>query len=249
MKAHPDFLQNAFSYLPLSSNGLFSLACLLIAFALLDLFFTRAIRFKAVHGLVLLAGSALVVKIAVGEAVLLGRSQGYEPDQPIKFSHRIHAGENKINCVYCHTGVNDSRYAGIPPASLCLNCHNVIRSGTNTGKTEIDKIHQSVDSGTAIRWVKVHTLPDFVYFSHAQHVNVGKIQCKKCHGDVENMGRIQQVSDLSMGWCIQCHRETNVNFDNKYYASYKQHKALESGKISKVTAQDIGGNNCSKCHY
>lgn len=249
LKADPGFLNNSFNFAPPAGNWLFIAGILLFILSLFDLFFTKIIRYRAIHIFLLLSGLVLVGKAATTEAVNLGRSLGYEPDQPIKFSHKIHAGENKISCDYCHTGANKSKHASIPPASLCLNCHNVIRSGTNTGESEIEKIHQYVESGKPVPWVKVYNLPDHVFFSHAQHVNVGKVDCKTCHGDVADMGRIQQVNDLGMGWCINCHRETAVNFDNKYYTSYKQHELLKEGKISHVTVDDIGGNNCQKCHY
>ena len=249
VRMNPKFLENKFNLAPRSTNWLFIIALYLILFAIFDLGFTKFIRFKLIHLVMILAGLAIIGKIVTDESIILGRSIGYEPDQPIKFSHKVHAGERKINCVYCHTGVYDSKYAAIPPASLCLNCHNVIRNGTNTGEKEIDKIHQAIESGKPIKWVKVYSLADFVVFSHAQHVNAGKQDCKVCHGDVAKMGRIQQFTDLSMGWCIKCHRETKVNFANKYYTNYKQQELLKSGKIKQVTVDDIGGNNCGKCHY
>ena len=249
VRVNPKFLDNTFSLAPHSNNWLFIIAIYLILFALFDLAFTKFIKYKIIHIILMLAGFAIIGKIVTEESIILGRSIGYEPDQPIKFSHRQHAGQYKINCIYCHTGAWTSKYASIPPASICLNCHNVIRKGTNTGEKEIDKIHQAVESGKPIKWVRVYNLADFVVFSHAQHVNAGKIDCKKCHGDVATFGRQMQYTDLSMGWCINCHRETKVNFDNKYYTNYKQHDDLKSGKISKVTVEDIGGNNCGKCHY
>jgi hypothetical protein len=107
------------------------------------------------------------------------------------------------------------------------------------------------ESGEPIRWIKVHNLPDHVYFSHAQHVGVGKIECNTCHGPVEEMNRIRQVGDLSMGWCINCHRDTEVQFfDNEFYTQYKElRKKVNSGEIDRVTADLIGGTECSKCHY
>lgn len=248
-KANPNFLDNTFNLAPHSNQWIFIISILIILLSIMDLAFTRFIKYKIIHLILIMIGLGLCGEVTSEEARYLGRNLGYEPDQPIKFSHRIHAGEDKINCLYCHPGATDSRYATIPAANLCLNCHNVIRYGTNTGEEEINKIHQALESGKPIAWVKVYNLPDFVFFSHAQHVTAGKIECKKCHGDVENMGRIQQVTDLSMGWCMQCHRETAVQFDNKYYSSYKQHEDLKSGKIKKVTVEDIGGNNCQKCHY
>ncbi|OFX59086.1 MAG: hypothetical protein A2046_04535 [Bacteroidetes bacterium GWA2_30_7] len=249
LKANPNFLDNTVNYAPRSNSWLFILSILLILLPLFDLIFSNFLKYKIINVLLILVGLAICGKVLGEEAKYLGRSLGYEPDQPIKFSHRVHAGENKINCIYCHTGAIDSRYASIPATTLCLNCHNVIRYGTNTGEGEIDKIHQAVDSGKSIQWVKVYNLPDHVFFSHAQHVKDGKINCDKCHGDVANMGRIQQVTDLSMGWCMNCHKETEVQFDNKYYTNYKLQEDLKSGKISKVTVEDIGGNNCQKCHY
>jgi mono/diheme cytochrome c family protein len=249
LKANPKFLDNSFSYRPPSNSWLFILCLLLILLPVIDLAFTRFIKFKILNFLLIFAGMGLFGKILYEETGYMGRSLGYEPDQPIKFSHKVHAGENKINCIYCHPGVNESKYASIPSTNLCLNCHNVVRYGTNTGEVEIDKIHKAVEEGKPIAWVRVYALPDFVFFSHVQHVKVGKIDCKECHGDVAKMGRIQQFADLSMGWCMNCHKKTAVQFNNKYYTSYKQHKDLISGKIKKVTVEDIGGNDCMKCHY
>lgn len=249
LKANPNFLDNSFSYRPPSNSWLFILCLLLILLPVIDLAFTKFIKFKYLNFLLIFAGLGLSGKILYEETGYMGRSLGYEPDQPIKFSHKVHAGENKIKCIYCHTGVNESKYASIPSTNLCLNCHNVIRYGTNTGEVEIDKIHNAVDDGKSISWVRVYKLPDFVFFSHIQHVKVGKIDCKECHGDVAKMGRIQQFADLSMGWCMNCHKKTKVQFDNNYYALYKQHKDLLAGKIKKVTVEDIGGNDCLKCHY
>jgi hypothetical protein len=198
---------------------------------------------------VILISTAAMGEIARQEMAIMGKSLGYEPDQPIKFSHRIHAGENKIECTYCHTSAYEGKYASIPPDNLCLNCNNLIRLGTNTGEDEIEKIHEAVGSGKPIRWVKVYNLPDHVFFSHAQHVQAGKVKCENCHGDLTKMGRVQQVVDLSMGWCVNCHRETKVDFTNKYYSRYKQNLVLKLHKSSAVTVDDIGGNNCQKCHY
>lgn len=249
LKSNPYFLDNTINYAPRSNALLFVISLLLILFSIIDLAFTKFLKYKLINILLLITGLAISGKVIKDEATILGRSIGYEPDQPIKFSHKIHAGENKINCLYCHSSATESRYASIPSTELCLNCHNVIRYGTNTAEVEIDKIHKAVEDGKSIQWVKVYNLPDHVFFSHAQHVKVGKIDCEKCHGDVQNMGRIQQVVDLSMGWCMDCHKQTEVQFKNNYYTNYKQHESLNSGKISKITVEDIGGNNCQKCHY
>ncbi|MBC8316220.1 MAG: c-type cytochrome [Bacteroidales bacterium] len=249
LEADPNFLDNDFSFAHPSNTWPFIIGVLFILFGIIDWAFLKLIRFKFIHIILILAGLAISGKAVTEEAIYMGRSQGFEPDQPIKFSHRIHAGDNEIDCQYCHTGSMESRNSSIPPASLCLNCHNVIRNGPNTGEVEINKIHEAFESGVPIEWVRVHSLPDYVFFSHAQHVNVGKVECKECHGEVEKMGRIQQVSDLSMGWCIDCHRTQKVQFDNEYYLSYKQHEDILSGKISEVTVEEIGGLNCQKCHY
>jgi hypothetical protein len=132
----------------------------------------------------------------------LGNNQGYEPDQPIAFPHRVHAGDNKIPCLYCHYGARTSRHAGIPPASVCMGCHNLLDKQT----VEIEKLKEAVQEQRPIKWIKIHNLPDFVYFNHSQHVLSG-VACQKCHGAVEQMDRVRQVAPLTMGWCLDCHRQ------------------------------------------
>ena len=172
------------------------------------------------------------------------------PDQPIKFSHKVHAGQNQTNCLYCHFNAEHGKFAGIPPANVCTNCHVLVKEGTRSGKFEIAKIYHAIETNKPIHWVKVYNLPDHVYFDHSQHVTVGKIDCLTCHGDVAGMDEIIQVGDLSMGWCVNCHRETNVQFDNRFYGKYAQlHKDLREGKIKNVTVEQIGGIDCMKCHY
>lgn len=248
-EADPNFLDNDFSFAHHSNTWPFIIGVLFLLFGILDLAFIKLMKFKFVNIILILAGLTISGKAVTEEAIYLGRSQGFEPDQPIKFSHRIHAGENKIDCQYCHTGAGESRYALVPSADVCLNCHNVIRNGPNTGEEEINKIHEAFEQGIPIKWARVYSMPDHVFFSHSQHVNAGKVECKDCHGEVEKMGRIQQVNDLSMGWCIDCHRTRKVQFDNGYYLSYKQHEDLLSGKIKEVTVEEVGGLNCQKCHY
>lgn len=153
--------------------------------------------------------------------------------------------------MYCHTTVETSKQAGIPHVQMCMNCHNIVREGTHTGTAEINKIYEAIESGKPIEWIRVHNLPDHAYFNHAQHVGAGKLDCTECHGNVEEMERIQQVNDLSMGWCIECHREKEVQFfDNEFYSKYtKLHEDIKAGRVEKVTVDMIGGNECSKCHY
>lgn len=189
--------------------------------------------------------------------------KGYNPEQPIKFSHKLHAGENEIPCQYCHNSVEKSRHAGIPTVNVCMNCHKGIQSGPQYGETEIAKIYTAAgfDPKTSmydpskqnpLKWIKVHNLPDHVYFNHSQHVVVGKVECTTCHGDVKNMTVAEQKSPLTMKWCIECHRKTEVNMKgNAYYD--RLHAALKekyAGQYDvKYTVDKIGGLECSKCHY
>ncbi|MBC7885131.1 MAG: c-type cytochrome [Saprospiraceae bacterium] len=254
----------------------------------------------------------------VNKSTNLGRQEGYQPDQPIKFSHETHAGVNKIDCQYCHDSARRSKSSGIPSANTCMNCHRAIKVGTEYGTAEITKIYASIgydptsntyiekyeskseeeiktiyskwigdeyikskelavlnDDGQKvvdeqwanikksltndqkkkiqgpIEWVRIHNLPDHAYFNHSQHVTVGQVACQTCHGQVQDMEVVKQMSPLSMGWCINCHRQTEVKFkENPYYANYtRYHEELESGKRTKVTVSDIGGLECQKCHY
>jgi hypothetical protein len=230
---------------------LFILLGLLITFALLDLIFFHKIRYRVVSVLILVVALGFQVKMVATAAIDLGRSQNYEPDQPIKFSHKVHAGQNKIDCKYCHFTVENSKSAGIPPMDLCLNCHSLVREGTRSGKFEIAKVIEANEKQMPVEWIRVHNLPDHVFFSHAQHVNAGKLDCIECHGDVIEMDVIRQVQDLSMGWCIDCHRTKEVQFaNNNFYESYeKLHEQIKSGQIDKVTVDMIGGTDCMKCHY
>ena len=223
----------------------------LIAVALFDLFVTKLIRARFVHLVIILISAAVIVEIIVVEAQNLGRQPGYEPDQPILFSHKIHAGDNKIDCRYCHTTVTESKHAGIPSVQVCMNCHNVVKKGRHSGTEEINKIYAAMESGKPIEWIRVHNLPDHVYFNHAQHVGAGQLDCTACHGEVTEMHRIRQVQTLSMGWCIDCHRNSEVQFnENKFYREYtKLNEEIRSGERKRVTVDDIGGTECAQCHY
>jgi len=172
----------------------------------------------------------LFAMLAVSSLKQVGDNQGYEPDQPIAFSHKVHAGDNQIKCLYCHFGAESSRHAGVPPTSVCMNCHSNIRKDS----PEIAKVKKALIDGQPIEWTKVHRLADFAYFNHAQHVKVGKLECQKCHGPVETMTRMRQESPLTMGWCLECHRESDVVV----------HGTTDLEKVS-----DRGGQDCAKCHY
>jgi mono/diheme cytochrome c family protein len=192
----------------------------------------------------------------------IGIYEGYHPTQPIAFSHKIHAGDNAIDCQYCHSGVERSKTAGIPTVNVCMNCHKGISEGPSgpKGTAEIAKIYEAAgfDDKTGeyskpekpIKWVKVHNLPDFVFFSHQQHVKVGKQDCANCHGDVKEMTTVSQEKQLTMAWCIDCHRTTEVPGmkDNPYYE--RLHKKLsEKFKDKPITVDKMGGIECAKCHY
>ena len=204
----------------------------------------------------LLIGSILLVFNIFNGAIDLGRSQGYAPDQPIRFSHALHVGQNQIECQYCHTGVEKSRTANIPGTQICMNCHKYVQEGPKYGKAEIAKIYEYsgwdpnqtkfVRAPKNIEWVKIHNLPDHVYFNHSQHVKVGGIKCQTCHGKVEEYEVMKQFAPLSMGWCINCHRQTEVKFaENKYYSVFQKYQdELKKGTKAKVTVEDIGGTEC-----
>lgn len=225
---------------------------LVFGWAVSDLIVIKKVDKKYIHAIVLLITSIYMAKVLVEESILLGRSQDYQPLQPIKFSHVIHAQENQIDCQYCHHTAEHSKSANIPSANLCLNCHTLIREGTHSGRFEINKIHAAIDSSKPIEWIRIHRLPDFVYFNHAQHVNAGKLDCRECHGAVEDMHVVKQENDLSMGWCLDCHRSRAVNFiENDYYGMTFEdfHNKIKDGSMDSVTVAQIGGEDCMKCHY
>ena len=225
---------------------------------------------------------------SINGAVGLGRQQNYQPEQPIFYSHQVHAGTNQISCLYCHGGAQDSKQASIPSVNVCMNCHKAIdkyegpdvlvrENGTAVdGTAEIQKLYSYAgwnantktynpdnnkdgipDGAKPIEWVKVHNLPDHVYFNHSQHIKVGKQDCQTCHGNIQDMPEVYQFSSLSMGWCINCHRDTKVDFydkenktGNKFYSIYEKfHKDLKDHKMDSVTVEAIGGTECQKCHY
>ncbi len=190
--------------------------------------------------LALLLGGKATIDAAYG----VGIHQGYAPEQPIKFSHKLHAGQYQINCNYCHTGVYEGKGANVPSANICMNCHNAIKRES----PEIQKIYKALEKDEPIQWVRVHNLPDLAYFNHSQHTNVGGLECKNCHGEIEKMEVVEQRSSLTMGWCIDCHRQTDVNAKgNAYYDKLVEVHNKDSKTPLKV--QNIGGLECSKCHY
>ena len=212
--------------------------------------------------LIVLVVVLILARDGYGVLKSVGVYQGYAPEQPIKFSHKIHAGENGVDCVYCHHTAEKSKTSAIPSVNVCMNCHKAISEGKRWGEKEIAKIYAAAgwnpETGAydkpekPIKWVKIHNLPDFVYFNHSQHVVIGKQKCQTCHGEVENFDYpMHQESELTMGWCIDCHRKTGVDSKNPYYekmhAEFKEKHAGEEGK--KFNVEAIGGLECAKCHY
>jgi len=207
---------------------------------------------------------------AYGYMLQVGVDQGYMPIQPIHYSHKIHSGANQIECQYCHSSAKKSKHSGIPSLNVCMNCHQNIaeyngEEDLEKGYTkefytnEIKKLYKAVgwdensQSYTGdtqpVKWVRIHNLPDFVYFNHAQHVNVAGVDCKTCHGPVEEMEILYQHSSLTMGWCINCHRETNVDLkNNEYYQKIHEELSKKYG-VEELTAAQMGGLECGKCHY
>lgn len=223
----------------------------LLTWIVIEVVFLKKVKQKWILGLLFAGALGWQVILLLDAGIALGRQENYEPDQPIKFSHMVHVTDNKIDCKYCHHTVGQSKSAGFPEVDLCMNCHIIVRDGTYSGRHEISKLVSAHENNEPIEWIRVHNLQDHVFFSHAQHVEVGGVDCQTCHGPVEETHRVKQVSDLSMGWCIECHRDTEVQFfDNAFYEKYEElHKAMKSGEISRVTAEQVGGTECSKCHY
>lgn len=216
----------------------------------------------------------------------IGVYENYKPEQPIAYSHKLHAGTLGIECKYCHNSVEKSKTAGIPTVNVCMNCHKAIGEGAETGTDEIQKIYDAAGfdrddlsytgETDPIKWVKVHNLPDHVYFNHSQHVKVGGLDCKQCHGDMtkETVGRVMPMDELNaleenkikftrptltMGWCLECHGEKEIDIKSADKGSYYNeiHKRLLTDKETyqkykedgKVTVAELGGWECAKCHY
>lgn len=213
---------------------------------------------------------------AYGWMMQVGVDQGYAPVQPIHFSHKIHAGDNKIDCKYCHSSARVSKTSGIPSLNVCMNCHKSIYEYTGNpegpsaedlaaGHTnefytaEIKKLYKAVGwdeenqkytgETKPVQWVRIHNLPDFAYFNHSQHVSVAGIACQTCHGPIEEMEVVEQFAPLTMGWCVNCHRETNVKMEgNAYYEAIHEELSKKYG-VEQLTAAMMGGIECGKCHY
>lgn len=230
---------------------LFIIASVLFLGALTDLVITKKVRKQWILLAILSVTTVYITWVLVENAIAIGRSKGYSPDQPVKFSHAVHAGQNKTDCIYCHNYAPYSKVSGFPSGNVCMNCHLIVRSGKRSGMFEISKVITAFENKQPIHWIQVHNLPDHAYYNHSQHVNVGGITCQTCHGPVEQMDRIVQVNDLSMGWCVNCHRSRAVNFNgNEFYSQYKMLSGMiRSGEIDSVFVDQQGGNGCMRCHY
>ncbi len=180
-----------------------------------------------------LATLALAVVLVGANFLPNASNQGYAPEQPIPFSHKRHAGINKIACAYCHSGVERSRHATIPSTAVCMNCHTVVK----VDSPHIQKLHQIYREGKTFEWVRVHELPDYVYFPHKRHIAKG-VACETCHGDVKQMDRIVQHAPLTMGWCLDCHRgvTTPKQVLAKIYPGMKNPHGA------------VAATNCTTCH-
>ena len=197
--------------------------------------------------------AALGSKAVINGLYSIGIQQGYAPKQPIAFSHKLHAGEYEIDCKYCHTGVMVGKSATIPSVNICMNCHRAVK----TESPQIQKIWAAADwnaetltfgpNQKPIEWVRIHNLPDFAYFNHSQHVNVAGVICQTCHGPIETMDVVRQYSLLTMGWCVDCHRKTDINTKGNAYYDNLVELHNKEGKAMKV--EDNGGLECAKCHY
>jgi hypothetical protein len=221
-----------------------------------------------VTAIFLLLSSAYFV---YGYFMQIGVDQDYAPIQPIHYSHKIHAGDNGIDCKYCHSSARVSKHAGIPSLNVCMNCHKNIAEfvgdkdstyteySTEFYTAEIQKLYDAVGwdktnqkytgKTKPVKWVRIHNLPDFAYFNHSQHVTVAGIECQKCHGPVETYEIQKQFAPLTMGWCINCHRETEVKMEgNAYYDKVDKELSKKYG-VTKLTAAQMGGLECGKCHY
>ena len=193
----------------------------------------KALKAKFTGAFVLLlffSGLSLFVYLLTNNKISLFYNDGYQPEQPIPFSHKVHAGDYGIDCRYCHTGVEVSRHSTLPSLSICMNCHQSVK----TNSPWIKKITEAYYENKPIAWQKVHLLPDFVKFSHFHHIKAGT-ECTTCHGAIENMEEVSQVKTLSMGWCLNCHRQ-----------SPKEKKVLKELKKGGHQQAPI---NCSTCHY
>lgn len=183
----------------------------------------------ALGGILAVVGAIVLVQLFPSAS-----NQGYMPEQPIPFSHKLHAGQYKMACTYCHSNAERSSHATIPPVATCMNCHSVVK----TNSPHIQKIKKAYDEGRAIEWVRIHELPDHAHFPHHRHLNKG-ISCQTCHGPIEEMDRVYQYSPLNMGWCLNCHKGESA--PKHVLRSTYPDAAQPKGPVASIS--------CSVCHY
>ena len=215
----------------------------LFTIVLIDFLTRRFLKFKVLY-LVLFLGTFLSSGHLIATEIINSKLNiGYEPNQPVKFSHQIHCAQNEISCKYCHYTAERSQHATIPGTAICMNCHGVILTGTRSGEHEIRKILASQSSQTPIEWVRVSKLPEHVQFNHAIHTLNGLVACETCHGDVKNMVRIQQAHRFSMDWCLDCHMKTAISTKSNFYSASAFHHA------DSLTIRQLNGWECLSCHH
>lgn len=262
--AKKDTVEHTTDLNPTKTNmPLWILLALIVAFVLVKRSKAKVLAFPLLVMILLLSAW-----VTYAYLMQVGVDQGYQPIQPIKYSHKIHAGDNGIDCNYCHSSAKDSKTSGIPSLNVCMNCHvtiDKVAEGTkvgNLGKAELDKeigkLYKAVGwdktkreytgKTSPVKWVRIHKLPDFVYFNHSQHVSVQGVSCQTCHGPIEEMDEVFQAKPLTMKWCVDCHRTTDVKMDNKYYEDIHKQLSKKYNKKS-FTEADMGGLECAKCHY
>lgn len=226
----------------------------------------RVARWNPTIATLVIAGGLIVILGAFGYRygmTEVGIQQGYSPEQPINYSHELHAGQYEIDCKYCHSIAEKSKSASIPSANTCMNCHRYVQAKDKNGgkiSPEIQKIYDAIGydgekmeyiagyEQKPIKWVRIHNLPDLAYFNHSQHVKVGGVECQTCHGPIQEMAKVEQFSELTMGWCVNCHRERGIDAENNDYYEELHSKMKIEGKDYYTVAEN-GGLECGKCHY
>lgn len=213
--------------------------------------FYRKIRIRYFHRITLTVLFGFLIIIVYNNVVTIGLQPEYEPEQPLKFSHKTHSSQNGTTCIYCHPAARYSASAGMPGINVCMNCHSLVREGTQSGEREIKKVINASEQQKAIHWIRINNLPEHVQFNHALHYQSGKIDCTECHGTVEQIDRIKQIQSLSMKWCLDCHKTKKLNrADNKFYSSYRNlNNEFHHLTNDSTFVKDLGGWDCMNCHY
>lgn len=230
---------------------LFIFLGIILILVLFDLLVVKRIYSRWLHWSIIIGVLTVFFIVIADDIFSIGLQTGYKPVQTLKFSHQLHCKDNEIDCYYCHSPSRHTRDGGIPGISICMNCHNLVREGSNSGERELAILINHWDNKKPMAWTKVNNLPDHVFFSHVQHVKIAEIDCSECHGNVEEMHLVRQEVDMTMSWCLDCHEATVVNkggmdYYKKTFASLSE-SFMQMGSDS-VTIKDIGGWDCMKCH-